>query len=161
MTTKGEAGLPRYVAAVHAIASRLAEGTLDFVLPDGRRFRCGGRQPGEMAEVRVLNPDLFARMVREGELGFCEAYLDGGWDTPDLQALIDLVRSELEQNRPCVIYIRQTATRDIQPRIEALIRQHVPTARTFILKNTVEAERREAWIEAEVAKGTNIVISNL
>jgi len=76
------------------------------------------------------------------------------------QALIDLVRSELEQNRPCVIYIRQTSTRDIQPRIETLIRQHVPLARTFILKNTVEAERREAVIEAEVAKGTNIVISN-
>lgn len=76
------------------------------------------------------------------------------------QALIDLVRSELEQNRPCVIYIRQTSTRDIQPRIESLIRQHVPLARTFILKNTVEAERREAVIEAEVAKGTNIVISN-
>jgi superfamily II DNA or RNA helicase len=76
------------------------------------------------------------------------------------QALIDLVRSELEQNRPCVIYIRQTATRDIQPRIEALIRQHVPAAKTFILKNTVEAERREAVIEGEVAKGTNVVISN-
>jgi superfamily II DNA or RNA helicase len=76
------------------------------------------------------------------------------------QALIDLVRAELEQNRPCVIYIRQTATRDIQPRIEALIRQHVPLARTFILKNTVDAERREAVIEAEVAKGTNVVISN-
>jgi hypothetical protein len=76
------------------------------------------------------------------------------------QALIDLVRSELEENRPCVIYIRQTATRDIQPRIEALIRQHVPLARTFILKNTVDAERREAVIEAEVAKGTNVVISN-
>jgi superfamily II DNA or RNA helicase len=76
------------------------------------------------------------------------------------QALIDLVRSELEQNRPCVIYIRQTSTRDIQPRINALIRQHVPLARTFILKNTVEAERREAIIEAEVTKGTNVVISN-
>ncbi len=31
-------------------------------------------------------------MVREGELGFCEAYLDGWWDTPDLQALLDLVQ---------------------------------------------------------------------
>ena len=60
------------------------------------------------------------------------------------QALIDLVRSEIEQNRPCVIYIRQTNTRDIQPRIERLIRQYVPLANTFILKNTVEAERREA-----------------
>lgn len=76
------------------------------------------------------------------------------------QALIDLVRAELEQNRSCVIYLRQTSTRDIQPRIEALIRRHVPQARTFILKNTVEAERREAVIEAEVAKGTNVVISN-
>jgi superfamily II DNA or RNA helicase len=76
------------------------------------------------------------------------------------QALIDLVRSELDQNRPCVIYIRQTATRDIQPRIERLIRQNVPLANTFILKNTVEAERREAVIEAEVVKGTNVVISN-
>ncbi len=76
------------------------------------------------------------------------------------QALIDLVRSELDQNRPCVIYIRQTSTRDIQPRIERLIREHVPLANTFILKNTVEAERREAVIEAEVAKGTNVIISN-
>jgi SNF2 family DNA or RNA helicase len=76
------------------------------------------------------------------------------------QALIDLLRSELEQNRPCVIYIRQTSTRDIQPRIETLLRQHIPLARTFILKNTVEAEQREAVIEAEVAKGTNVVISN-
>ena len=36
-TTMGQTDLPRYFAAVHAIASRLAEGTLDFVLPDGRR----------------------------------------------------------------------------------------------------------------------------
>jgi hypothetical protein len=30
------------------------------------------------------------------------------------QALIDLVRAELSADRPCVIYFRQTATRDIQ-----------------------------------------------
>jgi superfamily II DNA or RNA helicase len=76
------------------------------------------------------------------------------------QALIDLVRAELAQNRPCVIYIRQTDTRDIQPRIEALIRQHVPAAKPFILKNTVQAERREAVIEKEIAAGTNVLITN-
>jgi len=32
------------------------------------------------------------------------------------QALIDLVRDELAAGRPCVIYLRQTSTRDIQPR---------------------------------------------
>ena len=76
------------------------------------------------------------------------------------QALIDLVKAELAENRPCVIYFRQTATRDIQPRLDALLRQHVPDARTFILKNTVDAERREAVIEREIAKGTNIVLCN-
>lgn len=76
------------------------------------------------------------------------------------QALIDLVRNELAQDRPVVIYVRQTDTRDIQPRIEALIRQHVPLARPFILKNTVQAERREAVIEKEIAGGTNVLITN-
>ena len=76
------------------------------------------------------------------------------------QALIDLVRDELVAERPCVIYFRQTATRDIQPRLETLLRQHVPEARTFILKNTVDAERRESVIEREIAKGTNVVLCN-
>ena len=76
------------------------------------------------------------------------------------QALIDLVQAELAANRPCVIYFRQTATRDIQPRLETLLRQQVPEARTFILKNTVDAERREAVIEREIAKGTNVVLCN-
>jgi hypothetical protein len=76
------------------------------------------------------------------------------------QALIDLVRNELTADRPCVIYFRQTATRDVQPRFERLLREHIPDARPFILKNTVDAERREKVIEAEVAKGCNVLICN-
>jgi hypothetical protein len=76
------------------------------------------------------------------------------------QALIDLVREELAADRPCVIYFRQTATRDIQPRFERLLREHNPQAVPFILKNTVDAERREAVIEAAVAKGCNVLICN-
>jgi cyclopropane-fatty-acyl-phospholipid synthase len=41
----------------------------------------------------VRHPKLFSRVAREGELGFCEAYLDGWWDTPDLQALLDVLLS--------------------------------------------------------------------
>ena len=76
------------------------------------------------------------------------------------KALIDLLKAELEANRPCVVYLRQTATKDIQPRIEKLIRQYVPDAVPYILKNTVQAERREKVIEAERAKGMNILICN-
>ncbi|MBN8590622.1 MAG: hypothetical protein J0M33_02645 [Anaerolineae bacterium] len=76
------------------------------------------------------------------------------------QALINLVRDELAAGRPCVVYLRQTSTRDIQPRIEALLREHVPGAQPYILKNTVAAERREAVIEAELSKGMNVLICN-
>jgi cyclopropane-fatty-acyl-phospholipid synthase len=91
-TTKGQKDLPRYFARVFEIAGRLGDGRLDFAFPDGRIFRAEGARPGPMAVIEVKSPDLFARLVREGELGFCEAYLDGDWTTPDLQAFLDLIQ---------------------------------------------------------------------
>jgi cyclopropane-fatty-acyl-phospholipid synthase len=90
-SAKGQSGLPRYFATAFAVASRLQEGRLDFVLPDGRRFRAEGAKPGPVAEITIHNPDTFARLIREGDLGFCDAYLDGWWSTPDLQAFMDVV----------------------------------------------------------------------
>jgi cyclopropane-fatty-acyl-phospholipid synthase len=91
-STKGQTGLPRYFAAAFAVASGLGEGRLDFVLPDGRRFRIEGAALGPVGEMVISNGDVFARLIREGDLGFCDAYLEGWWSTPDLQALMDLVQ---------------------------------------------------------------------
>ena len=93
-TVEGEAGLPRYFARIFEEARRMAYGRVDFVLPDGRRFRASGQNPGPVAEIVVNDPDLFARVVREGDLGFSEAYLEGGWCTPDLQAFMDLIHAD-------------------------------------------------------------------
>jgi cyclopropane-fatty-acyl-phospholipid synthase len=91
LTTAGQVNLPRYFAQVFEIAKRLNHGHLDMVLPDGRRFRARGKRPGPGAEMVIHNPDAFARLIREGDLGFSEAYLEGWWSTPDLQAFMDLV----------------------------------------------------------------------
>ena len=93
-TTEGQTGLPRYFAQVFAMGRDLKNGRLDIVLPDGRVFRAEGSGPGPVAEMHVHNPDLFARLLREGDLGFCDAYLDGWWTTPDLQAFMDLVHAD-------------------------------------------------------------------
>ncbi len=90
-TTKGQTGLPRYFATAYEVTKRLQYGRLDFVLPDGRRFRAEGARPGPVAELTIHNPDTFARLIREGDLGFCDAYLDGWWSTPDLMAFMDLI----------------------------------------------------------------------
>ncbi len=88
--------LPRYFAQVFHMATQMKAGRVDFVLPDGRRFRADGREPGFVAEIHIHNDDLFARLIRDGDLGFSEAYLDGWWSTPDLQAFMDLVHTDNE-----------------------------------------------------------------
>ena len=92
-TTEGQSELPRYFAPVFARVRGMEAGRITFVLPDGRRFRADGARQGPVAELHVHDPNLFARLIREGQLGFAEAYLDGGWSTPDLQAFMNLVRA--------------------------------------------------------------------
>ena len=95
-STKGQSGLPRYFSAAFDTISRLQRGRLDFRLPDGRVFRAEGKKPGPVAELAVINPDVFARLIRDGDLGFCEAYVEGWWTTPDLQGFMDLVHIDNE-----------------------------------------------------------------
>jgi hypothetical protein len=76
------------------------------------------------------------------------------------QELIELVQSRLQSGRPVVVYARQTATKDIQPRIERVIQENVPEARTYVLRNTVTAERREKVIEQQIKAGVNVLICN-
>ena len=86
-STNGQKNLPRYFAQVFDGLSNLNNGRVDFTLRDGRIFRAEGKNPGPVAILEVKDDDIFGRLIREGDLGFCEAYLDGGWNTPDLQGL--------------------------------------------------------------------------
>jgi len=93
----GQKNLPRYFAATFALASKLNSGRIDFHLPDDRLFRVEGQTPGPVAEIRVHNPDVFARLIREGNLGFSDAYLEGWWSTPDLQAFMDEMHADNDE----------------------------------------------------------------
>ena len=89
-STQGQRNLPRWSETVFQIISRIERGTLSFSLPDGRTFGATGALPGPSGHFDVRDVRLFGRMVRDGELGFAEAYMDGWWDSPDLQALLDV-----------------------------------------------------------------------
>ncbi len=93
-STQGQDNLPRYFAQAFQTAQKVQFGRLDMKLEDGRVFRAEGAKPGPVAEFTVHHDDLFARLIREGDLGFCDAYLDGWWSTPDLQAFMDLVHAD-------------------------------------------------------------------
>ena len=68
---------PRYFEQVLKLAERMDSGMLDIVLPDGQRVSLKGEKPGPSVELTVHNPELFARIIRQGVLGFAEGYLDG------------------------------------------------------------------------------------
>ena len=89
-TTAGEGDLPRWFAAVFDTVKNIRYGAMIFVLPDGRVFRAQGPEPGGEAVIEVRDPELFGRIIRDGELGFAESYMDGQWDTPDLQEVLDV-----------------------------------------------------------------------
>jgi hypothetical protein len=74
--------------------------------------------------------------------------------------LIDTVADELSEGRGVAVFCRQTGTRDIQPRIAQLLREHVPLANPFILKGSVKADRREALLDERIASGVNVLICN-
>ena len=90
-STDNQKDLPRYFKAVFSIAQSLETGRLDIKLADGRVFRTTGNQPGPAALIEIHNNDCFARLIREGDLGFSDAYLEGWWSTPDLQIFMDLI----------------------------------------------------------------------
>ncbi|HMQ94797.1 MAG TPA: SAM-dependent methyltransferase, partial [Amaricoccus sp.] len=108
-STRGQRDLPRWFSTSFALLQGIRTGSVDVALPDGRVFRAEGEEPGPAARLVIRDARVFARVAREGELGFCEAYLDGWWDTPDLQALLDVILSNknwVDRTHPLAALLR-------------------------------------------------------
>ncbi|MEM9146495.1 MAG: cyclopropane-fatty-acyl-phospholipid synthase family protein [Pseudomonadota bacterium] len=118
--------LPRWFERVFSVLQRVETGRIEVGLPDGRVFIAESGQPGSVGRFDVVHPDMFGRLVREGELGFAEMYVDGWWTTPDLQALMD-----------------------------ALLQNNEAIARPFVGAPLVRAyERARHWLRTNSKKGS-------
>ena len=71
-------------------ATRIRTGRLDVVLPDGARRTFGDAGASRAAEIRIHDRRAAVRMLLHGETGAGEAYMDGLWSSPDLEALVEL-----------------------------------------------------------------------
>ena len=78
------------VRAGLAAASRIRVGRLVGVLPDGTRREFGDPASGRRGELRVHDLGVATRILLHGETGAGEAFVDGLWSSPDLEALIEL-----------------------------------------------------------------------
>jgi len=108
-TTQGQMNLPRCFAMVFTSLKALQRGTLDLVLSDGRVFRVNGSDAGKHAQVVSKDDAVWARLIREGDMGFSDGYLEGQWITPDLQSFMDVIFdnfSEISRQYPGVSILR-------------------------------------------------------
>jgi cyclopropane-fatty-acyl-phospholipid synthase len=82
--------LPRAARVLFAVLSRLRFGHLEIAAPGGHSFAFPGAMPGPDAALTLDDWDVCGEILRKGDIGFAEAYLEGRWSTPDLGALLTL-----------------------------------------------------------------------
>jgi cyclopropane-fatty-acyl-phospholipid synthase len=74
---------------------RLKVGTLTLQCPGGQTLQFGaGDEPH--AALRLKSWGVCAAALRAGDVGFGEAYIDGGWVSPDMAALLRLFLANRE-----------------------------------------------------------------
>ena len=88
---ESKTSLPRWFNGISIILKNMSHGSLKLILPDKRSFVFKGKEQGPEGVIFVKNNDLFSRIIREGDNGFSESYMDGWWDTPDLLGLLDVI----------------------------------------------------------------------
>ncbi len=76
--------------AMLAAARRITIGQLTVLLPDGSRHSFGDPTTGRSAELEVHDMAAVTRILRGGDIGAGEAYMDGLWSSPDLPGLAKL-----------------------------------------------------------------------
>lgn len=83
---------PAAARAVFRLLAQLQVGTLDVQLPDGSQAHFAGRSgtAEPRAAIRLLDWRVCSAALKSGDIGFAETFIDGGWTTPDLVALLEL-----------------------------------------------------------------------
>lgn len=97
--------------------------------------------------VEVDEVDRQGEFIRKKQLMELPAIVDGE-TLPKESWLVDFCRSERQQGRKVLIYLRQTGTRDIQDRILHILRDG--GVRAEVLTSGVNPRKREEWIAKRV-----------
>ena len=72
------------------LLAQLRSGHLKLTLPNQEVKEFGNKSDELHAEIQVLDWSVFKQVLSHGDIGFAESYIRGEWNTPDLQAVLEL-----------------------------------------------------------------------
>lgn len=87
---------PWHARFVLKVLEKLKVGQLELVAPDGAVYHFSGSQKGIAATMHVKDWRVSKECIKSGDIGLAETYIDGLWETSDLQALLRLFASNRE-----------------------------------------------------------------
>ena len=83
-------GLPLVARAVIKAVIGLKYGTLTLQWPNGSASQIVGKNAGANAIINLKSYDLATRVIKRGDVGVGESYMDEQWDSPDVTAVLKL-----------------------------------------------------------------------
>ena len=96
--TSGRA--PFVTRQLQRLLSQVAYGELTIVLPNNEVLHKQGEHAGPSAKIVIRRWRTVWRLMVGGEIAFADAYIDGGWWTPNLMAFLDFgARNERRMER--------------------------------------------------------------
>ncbi len=133
-----------------------------------REYGCGS-VVSLMLNTLLLYPDhpfnlgtVTARVYDQDAGGFVRVPivtpqdLDESVNSRKEDRLIEEIKADLAQGRRCQVFVTYTGKHSVLHRIEkVLVRAGI---RTAIMEASLPTEKREAWYETQVAKGTQVVV---
>lgn len=84
-------------SSLKALRHNWRKGSLDIVLPGGSVFEIKGQEPGPKGTLKVHDFRFLRRVLASGDIGFCDGYRNGEWDTPDLAALLEVFTLNIDR----------------------------------------------------------------
>ncbi len=82
--------LPWHAKAVLSLLQKIQAGTLKLYSPSGELYTFKGSQLGLEANIHIHDWNVCKACLKAGDIGFSEAYIDGLWDSSDIQTLLRL-----------------------------------------------------------------------
>ncbi len=95
-TSDQHAGATFAARTVLAAMRRMSAGCLTLNLPDGTTEIMGSRGHPLSASITIRHDAFFQKILRYGDVGFGESYVDGDWDTPSIERVLSWVLLNLE-----------------------------------------------------------------
>ncbi len=95
-----------YRELVLKLLSEMTLGSLTLRLPEGDELVFGRGEGSIQARAQITSDHFFKKCVLYGDVGFGEAYVDGDWQTDDIEAVIAWMILNVE-NHPTLMDTRQ------------------------------------------------------